>query len=350
MKKYLQFGLITTILISLSACSGSTKEEGDDEFLDEIPVSEADTDELPMDAEEGLEDLEDGDLADSLGDEEGAEDALADAAGGLEDDAMAAADSLSEGIDDAETNLEEGAGDMTAGFDSGETGSNTFEDPSTDSSFAAADTTSYGGGGTENYTVQSGDTLMKIAFEVYADMYQWRRIYNQNRDRISNPNRIPEGTVLKVEQPSQQASIDRSGERYLIKNGDTLGTISNDIYGTPKKWRRLWKKNSQLIKDPDKIYAGFYLYYDFSDQDRQDKMSAPLASSRSAPAPTPPMPSSSQPLDAGSGTNSATNTVPAKTVQPKAPVEEAAPAAGAGAADEADDWDVEDERAPSSVN
>ena len=56
-------------------------------------------------------------------------------------------------------------------------------------------------------------------------------------------------------------TIERNGESYLIKRGDTLGVISNDVYGTTRKWKKLWENNRQLIKDPNKIYAGFYLYY-----------------------------------------------------------------------------------------
>lgn len=118
-----------------------------------------------------------------------------------------------------------------------------------------------GGGATGDYTVQEGDTLMKIAFETYGDLYQWRKIYESNKERISDPNAVPKGTVLKLEQPSTPVAIERNGEKYLIKPGDTLGKISNNVYGTQTQWRKLWENNRQLIKDPNKIFAGFHLYY-----------------------------------------------------------------------------------------
>jgi LysM repeat protein len=113
----------------------------------------------------------------------------------------------------------------------------------------------------ESYTVQPGDTLMKIAFEHYGDVYAWKKIEDANKDQLTNANQLRKGMVLKVEKPQSSPSIDRNGEKYLIKQGDTLGTISNDVYGTPKKWRKLWENNRQLIRDPNKIYAGFYMYY-----------------------------------------------------------------------------------------
>jgi nucleoid-associated protein YgaU len=116
------------------------------------------------------------------------------------------------------------------------------------------------GGGGESYTVQSGDTLMKIAFEKYGDLYKWKQIYEANRDQIKDPNRIYPGLTLKLSHPAD-ISDNRHGEKYLVKNGDTLGTISNDVYGTPKKWKKLWKNNKEFVPDPNKIFAGFYVYY-----------------------------------------------------------------------------------------
>src|SRR5207237_906581 len=112
-----------------------------------------------------------------------------------------------------------------------------------------------------DYTVQSGDTLMKIAFEHYGDLYKWRELFELNRDKITNPNAIPRGTVLKLNPQEGGVTISRNGEKYLIKRGDTLGTISRDVYGTSSKWKKIWQNNLQLIKDPNRIFAGFYLYY-----------------------------------------------------------------------------------------
>lgn len=109
------------------------------------------------------------------------------------------------------------------------------------------------------YTVQKDDTLMKIAFEFYSDIFKWRKVFQDNQDKIQDPNNIPTGAVLRVAGAVQAPQ--RNGEKYLIKNGDTLGTISNNVYGATAKWRALWDNNRDLIKDPNKIYAGFFLYY-----------------------------------------------------------------------------------------
>jgi nucleoid-associated protein YgaU len=127
-----------------------------------------------------------------------------------------------------------------------------------------------GSGGTSSYTVRPGDTLMKIAFENYGDLYKWKDIYQENHDAIKNPNDVPPGTVLKLDKPSVPVAIERNGDQYMIKAGDTLGTIANDVYGTKSKWKKIWNNNKQLIKDPNKIYAGFYLFYTLTPEERDN--------------------------------------------------------------------------------
>lgn len=116
------------------------------------------------------------------------------------------------------------------------------------------------GGKTETYKVRSGDTLMKISFEKFGNIYRWREIYDSNKAKIPNLNRLTAGTVLTI-QGVEYVVIQRNGQPYLIRRGDTLVKISNKVYETPTEWKSIWKNNPQLISDPNKIYAGFTLYY-----------------------------------------------------------------------------------------
>ena len=112
----------------------------------------------------------------------------------------------------------------------------------------------------EDYTVKPDDTLMKISFEKFGNVYRWREIYNENKDRIPDYNQLVEGTILKIK-GVEYVVIERNGLPYLIRRNDTLVKISRGVYGTPKRWKHLWENNRQLIRDPNKIYAGFTLYY-----------------------------------------------------------------------------------------
>lgn len=112
----------------------------------------------------------------------------------------------------------------------------------------------------ELYKVKQGDTLMKISFEKYGNIFRWREIYNKNREKIPNYNRLTTGTVLLIEGVEYVVLV-KSGKPYLIRRSDTLRKIAKSLYGTEQGWKSLWKNNRDLIHNPNKIYSGFTLYY-----------------------------------------------------------------------------------------
>ena len=110
------------------------------------------------------------------------------------------------------------------------------------------------------YTVRSGDTLMKIAFEKYGNLYRWREILDNNQKTLGHKTLLSPGMVLHIA-GSDYVVVEKNGQPYLIRRADTLAKISASVYGTPAQWRSLWKNNPQLIQNPNKIYTGFTLYY-----------------------------------------------------------------------------------------
>ncbi len=48
------------------------------------------------------------------------------------------------------------------------------------------------------YEVVSGDSLSKIAKREYGNASEWNRIYDANRDILSDPNKIYPGQKLKI--------------------------------------------------------------------------------------------------------------------------------------------------------
>ena len=49
-----------------------------------------------------------------------------------------------------------------------------------------------------SYTVKSGDTLSKIAKDFYGDANAYHRIFEANRDKLTDPNKINVGQVLNI--------------------------------------------------------------------------------------------------------------------------------------------------------
>lgn len=48
------------------------------------------------------------------------------------------------------------------------------------------------------YVVKSGDTLSKIAKDLYGDGNRWREIFEANKEQIENPNLIRPGWELLI--------------------------------------------------------------------------------------------------------------------------------------------------------
>lgn len=107
----------------------------------------------------------------------------------------------------------------------------------------------------EIYTVQKNETLMMIAFKLYGDYGKWKQL-----SELNGSSNVREGMQIKYNKPSEEFVWSPEGNPYLIKSGDTLGTISNTTYGTIKYWKNIWSNNKPLIKDPNKIFAGFTIY------------------------------------------------------------------------------------------
>ena len=91
---------------------------------------------------------------------------------------------------------------------------------------------------------------MLIAFKVYGDYGKWKEILKSNPGIEGKPQR---GNGVKIRCSNEKFDWKPQGLPHLIKSGETLGTISQDKYGTSKKWKTIWDNNKPLIKDPNLI-------------------------------------------------------------------------------------------------
>ena len=56
---------------------------------------------------------------------------------------------------------------------------------------------------------------------------------------------------VKVQEPKKQKV-----EIYEIQKGDTLWAIAQKFYGNGNMYKKIFEDNKEVIKDPDKIYPG----------------------------------------------------------------------------------------------
>ncbi|MBN2018156.1 MAG: LysM peptidoglycan-binding domain-containing protein [Candidatus Cloacimonetes bacterium] len=108
----------------------------------------------------------------------------------------------------------------------------------------------YGEYNEDNYTVVRGDYLVKIAgYEhIYNDPAKWGIIYRANRDQIKDPDLIYPGQVFKIPRGLPSS--------WKVYKGECLWTISSypEIYNDPFQWPKIYRANTDQIKDPDLIY------------------------------------------------------------------------------------------------
>ena len=112
------------------------------------------------------------------------------------------------------------------------------------------------------YTVQTGDTLWKIARKYNCSITE---IMAANSDRIKNPNRIHAGWQLKIPQsgapitggtPDAVLPENKKSGIYIVRQGDTLWKIARKYNCSVAEIVSL---NRELIRDPALIYSGWEL-------------------------------------------------------------------------------------------
>ena len=76
-----------------------------------------------------------------------------------------------------------------------------------------------------------------------------------NVDGITNvEDKLTLKEPLKIEIPDIQKTM------YTVKSGDTLSKIAKEVYGDANKYPKIFEANKPMLKDPDKIYPGQVLY------------------------------------------------------------------------------------------
>ena len=114
-----------------------------------------------------------------------------------------------------------------------------------------------------SYVVQAGDTLGKIAMKIYGDQSFWKEI--NDLSGLENPNLIYPGNVVYYRLTETTQSFAAAYENtpkgeVTVQQGDTLSTISAQVYGDQSHWQSIWRANDK-IDNPDKLSVGEIVYF-----------------------------------------------------------------------------------------
>lgn len=101
------------------------------------------------------------------------------------------------------------------------------------------------------YTVKKGDSLWKIAEKAYGSGYDWTKIYEENKAKVSNPSVISAGLTLTLPKVEERV-VD-----HTVVKGESLWSISANICGNGFMWEKVAADNS--IPNPRLIEPGLVL-------------------------------------------------------------------------------------------
>ncbi len=111
------------------------------------------------------------------------------------------------------------------------------------------------------YKIQAGESLMQVAYRIYGDYRKWKYLVSLNSN-LKEPEYSLEGLEkINYIPPTKLFVWNPLGEPYLVKKGETLGTISTKLYGTSTRWEELYDNNRPMIRWPNLIFEGFTIYY-----------------------------------------------------------------------------------------
>jgi nucleoid-associated protein YgaU len=80
---------------------------------------------------------------------------------------------------------------------------------------------------------------------------------NKVWDEIKRINpRLDDITADFPVDPSRQQQSAQSVSTYTVKAGDTLSKISKQVYGSPNQYMKIFEANKDQLSDPDKIQVG----------------------------------------------------------------------------------------------
>ena len=122
------------------------------------------------------------------------------------------------------------------------------------------------------YKVQSNDNLFKIAKKHYGDGQKWKKIFDANRDIMSDSNSlyidqlllIPDVSVENrpkesfITQVRGQLDNERSNnvDTHTVKAGDTLYRIAEEYYDDPSVWTKILEANEDTLEDAGSLKKG----------------------------------------------------------------------------------------------
>ena len=144
------------------------------------------------------------------------------------------------------------------------------------------------------YVVKKGDSLWKIAEEVYGDGTKGKFIADANKDVIKDPDKLTAGMKLTIPAaPPKAPGAPTAGEtgtgqattgtqKHVVAKGDTYWSLAQKYYNDGSQWKRIADANPGV--KPDELRAGITI--NIPAAEKKNTVTPPATTP--APAPTTP--------------------------------------------------------------
>ncbi len=77
-----------------------------------------------------------------------------------------------------------------------------------------------------------------------------------DRIRVSHPTPTPASATGTATSSASNSGDQWTSRTYTVKSGDTLSKIAKEMYGEASKYPQIFEANKPMLRDPDKIYPG----------------------------------------------------------------------------------------------
>ena len=109
------------------------------------------------------------------------------------------------------------------------------------------------------YTWKQGDSFAAIALRYYGSRDKLTRLQQANEGRTEASMKVDEQLWIPVSESASNVAGNEGGNVYIVKKGDVLSGISQQFYGTSKKWQKILDANRDTLSSPEKLRPGMHL-------------------------------------------------------------------------------------------
>ena len=107
------------------------------------------------------------------------------------------------------------------------------------------------------YEWTEGDSFTALAERFYGSTRNTALLLGANEGKSAYNLRPGDRIWIPVQEPGKQSGV--LGNHYVVEEGDNLSSIAGKVYGDSGDWNRIFEANRDLMSDPNRLKVGMRL-------------------------------------------------------------------------------------------